>query len=168
MDRFEPPVLARVNWTPFTLEVPPASFSRDVASVQELDELLDSLASEFPKGEPVLVSVVRANQDSLAIGIGAPVVYVDGSDDGDNEDDDEAPTTAPSITVLVFIPADGGPPTYTSLGHEPFTGDVVFFYLGQESEFDGRHAVPIEEGREAVRLFVAGQGWPLNLMWEED
>src|SRR5689334_12992037 len=76
-------MLARVSWVPFPSD---QGMSEEVASVSEVDRVLDRLAQSFPADAPVLVDVIRANGDSLAIGLGEPVLYPD--------DDDYEPTEA--------------------------------------------------------------------------
>lgn len=147
----------KVNWVVFPSG---KDFSQQVASVAELDALLDRLAATFPADAPVMVDVIRANGDALAIGIGTPMLYPD-ADEYEITDSDR------ELTVLSFVVADGNPPYYNSLTQGPFPGDIVFFYLGQDSEFGGEAAIPSLQGREAVRQFVSGEGLPNNVLWQE-
>jgi hypothetical protein len=136
------------------------AFSQEVSTVAELDALLDQLALSFPADAPVLVDVVRANGDGLAIGIGQPILYAE-DDDYEETDEDR------NLTVLSFVDAGNNPPYYNSLASQPFPGDIAFFYHGQDSEFSGDSAIPLHEAREAIRRFVTGDGLPDNVQWQE-
>lgn len=149
------PAPATVLWITFASE---GVHEARTADIFALDAVLDQIAASCPEGEPVLADVVRANGDRLAIGLGAAVLYP--------EDDDFVPDGP--LTVLSFVAADDNTPYDNSVSAEPFPSDLQFFYNGQDSEFDGRAAVPLADGREAIRRFVTmGEGVPDNNGWEE-
>jgi immunity protein Imm1 of predicted polymorphic toxin system len=71
-------------------------------------------------------------------------------------------------SVLTYIASDAGPYFTSHSGDGPDEGTVVFFYGGHESEFGADAAVPVEEAREAARLFFADGARPGNVDWRQD
>lgn len=149
--------LATLTWN-VTPSEPGAEVN--VASVSELDQQLDSLASQVPAAQPMIVDVVRSKGDSLSIGLGQPR-FVD-----DNGDDVEFAPAQP-VTVLAYSGRDGDPPYYVSRGHEPIPCLIVFFYGGHWSEYPGDSAISLSVAREAIRQFVSSDNLPTNVNWND-
>jgi hypothetical protein len=118
--------------------------SATVASVDELDERLDALDAEAREGDPFVAEVARPDGAVLSIGLGR------------------------DASVLNYS-ASPDPPYYTS--HSPGgSGDEspVFYYYGHWSEFRPDAAVPMENAREAVRVFFRTGDRPDNIDWRQD
>lgn len=155
-------MLATVAWT----RVDPDDYSTadesvDVATLDDLDALLARLDKSFPAEAPVLASVVRKNGDTLAIGLGDAILLPD-------DEDEEVFGRKIGLTVLNFCPLAGGPKTYTSVAENEYLGSLTYFYCGTDSDFGGESAIPKKLAFEAVKEFVAGDGMPSCVGWEED
>lgn len=113
-----------------------------VTSVGQLDSLLDRLNAEAADGPPLLVHV-GGPAGSLAIGIGR------------------------AESVLTFIYPDGDPPYLVSNNGTDDETEYDFFMRGHHSAFPGYSIIPIQEAREAMRVFVASGALSLNVRWGE-
>jgi hypothetical protein len=152
-------MLGRLIWTIVDpLDWSTVEKSAEFEDVETMDRLLDEIDQALPAEAPVLVSVVRASGDSLAIGLGRAILYPE----------DENADEPPDLTILNYCSASGEGPSYTSRSDSPFEGDLSFFYLGQESEFDGSAAIAKDAARAAIRQFVSGTGLPDSIDWEMD
>jgi hypothetical protein len=114
----------------------------EVASVEELDRLLDDLAEQARK-RPFMVELISSAGDSLAIGLGR------------------------EESILSWVQASGDPPYYASKGDPDSEGLVVFFYRGHWSEFPRSFAVTIAAARKGMRLFFETELRPTSVEWEE-
>lgn len=120
---------------------------RLVATVDQLDTLLDDIHRDHQEDKAVLASIeLDSTGDSLAIGLGK------------------------DRSVLNFVSGSKDPPYFTSVGHEGEDNDepIVFRYMGQWSEFLLRNTVPIDTAREAVRTFCRTGEIPNDVRWEQD
>lgn len=114
-----------------------------VQSVRELDWYLDRLSRQALKGDPFIVQLRNEAGASLSMGLGRP-------------------------ESVVNHRASADPPYYTSVGDPNADGLSVFYYFGQWTELHRKHAIPVEQAREAMRLFVATGLRPDNITWEMD
>jgi uncharacterized protein YdeI (YjbR/CyaY-like superfamily) len=115
----------------------------DVRSERELDQVLDRLTAEARATRPFVAQLFSADGASLGMGLGR------------------------DSTIMSYIPANLDPPYLHSVGEQD--GDPLVFYFGGDwSEFPRRQAVPVSEGREAMRRFFANPSLPANIEWEED
>ncbi|HEV3163475.1 MAG TPA: Imm1 family immunity protein [Isosphaeraceae bacterium] len=114
----------------------------DVASVEEVDRLLDDLAEQASE-RPFIAELISSAGDSLAIGLGR------------------------EESILSWVQASGDPPYYASKGDPDSQGLVVFFYRGHWSEFPRSFVVAIAAARKAMRLFFETGQRPTNVEWEE-
>jgi immunity protein Imm1 of predicted polymorphic toxin system len=115
-----------------------------VRTVEELDAQLDRLDAEARQRQPLAAEIVRPDGVVLIIGLGR----------------DES--------VLNYQVSEAGP-YYTSHSEDaPDDSTVVFYYGGHESEFLAEAAVPVEDAREAARLFFADGKRPENIDWQQD
>jgi len=126
--------LARVVWG--------EAGEAEVASVEELDVLLDVLHAEA-RSEPFMADVVLPSGESMSLGLGS------------------------DSTVLNWVSATGEPPYFGSEGDADATGVVVFRYSGAWSEFPSASAISAEDGRWAVREFLAVGHRPPTVTWIE-
>jgi hypothetical protein len=116
------------------------SSSIDVASLRELDALLDHLNRQAVF-QPFMVVISSPRDRSLAIGLGQ------------------------AQSVLNYQ-ASADPPYYASLGDAAADGELIFDFGGESTEYGMRHAVPLDLAREAVRCFCKNDDRPDNLKWE--
>jgi hypothetical protein len=114
----------------------------EVASVEQLDRLLDDL-TEQARPRPFMAVLISGTGDSLAIGLGR------------------------KESVLSWVSATGDPPYHGSNGDPSATGLVVFFYGGSWSEFPRSYAVPVADARAAAREFFETGVRPNQVGWEE-
>ncbi len=115
---------------------------KEVNSLVELDSLLDRLHGD---DQPVMAVVESpTNGDSLAIGLGR------------------------DVSVLNFVPGSGDPPYFTSLGTDMRDEPVQFNFMGEQSEFPMRNAIPLDAARNAVREFFESGRRSSSIEWEED
>jgi hypothetical protein len=115
-----------------------------VRTVEELDAELDRLDRETPEDRPLMAEIVRPEGPSLTIGLGR------------------------DHSVVTYIASDAGPYFTSHSGDSSRAGTVAFYYGGHESEFLADAAVPVEDAREAARLFFADGERPDNLDWRQD
>jgi len=120
--------------------------SDKVASVQELDHVLDRIAGEISPELPQAVNITRRNGDCLTI--------VLGSKQG---------------SILSFVAESADPPYFVSLGNPSAKGVFTYFVeTDHHSEALARNVVPENEAREAAREFVLqDQELPRNITWTE-
>lgn len=133
------------------------------ASFDDAEEVIAAirrLGPTFHEEAPPLAILRRPNGDTLAIGMGTPVVCPD------DEDDDELDGTG--LTVLNFARKGMPVPTFTSKAAQPFPGTLTFYYHLSDSEFGGDAAVPLEAALAAIREFAAGEGIPTAIEWQMD
>jgi hypothetical protein len=152
------PIFAVIAWHDPTTG---ARMETEVASLAELNGLLDTIRLSLPPAEPQLVEVTRSNGDSLAIGLGTPIFV----------DDRVSPTAAPisrPITILNFVAADKDPPYYSSIGVEAFRQHFVYYFGGQWSEFLSHNAIPLSTATEAISEFVTTSHLPGAVSWDQD
>lgn len=115
---------------------------------------------QVPEEAPPLAIIRRENDDTLAIGIGTPIVCPD------DEDDEEI--SGEGFTVLNYARADNLPPTYTSSTDSAFPGTLTFWFSGSDSEFGGDAAIRVEDAYEAVREFFTSTDRPSCIGWQMD
>lgn len=114
-------------------------------SIQELNDLLDALETQFNVLEPTLVAVeLDRDGSSLAIGLG-----------GD-------------LSVLNYIDGSGNPPYFTSVGREQAEETLSFQFMGELSEFPMRNAIGVSKARRAMTEFVKTGSLPSCIEWEQD
>lgn len=138
----------------------PEPIRTEVSTIADLDSLLDHLTAESPTEAPYLVTVIRANGDTLTIGLGTPLLV------------DEAGELLPGsfeqpLTVISFVSQSGDPPYYASRTSAPASHNFVFFMCGHWTEFAACNAIPEPLARRAVREFVASNEMPALVEWEE-
>jgi hypothetical protein len=123
--------------------------TRDVASLADLDRLLDELHERFTQEDPSLVSVEhRAGGPCLSIGLGL------------------------RRSVLNYVGVDGDPPYFTSVSgadDEETEGEstISFLFNGELSEFPVENSVPLARARVAFRQFCETNVLPDAIEWEE-
>jgi immunity protein Imm1 of predicted polymorphic toxin system len=115
-----------------------------VRTVEELDAELDRLDREAADDRPPMAEIVRPEGMSLTIGLGR------------------------DHSVVTYIASDAGPYFTSHSGDSSRDGTVAFYYGGHESEFMAEAAVPVEDAREAARLFFANGERPDNVDWRQD
>ncbi|MFO0821478.1 MAG: Imm1 family immunity protein [Pirellulales bacterium] len=103
-----------------------------LATLDELDALLDWITKQVLPEMPQAVNIVRPNGDCLTIVIGAP-----------------------SGSCVSFISNSGNPPYFVSLG-DPTANGIFTFYVEQDHHSEGlaRNVISQAEARQAVREFV--------------
>ena len=116
---------------------------REVSSLTQLDELLDSLHAEFSRSEPVLVTVELDSGDSLSIGLGQ------------------------ERSVLSFVGKSLEPPYYISVGEQDIDEPIAFRYGNQWSEFALRHSIPVAVARDVLRQFCRTSNLSTSIDWED-
>lgn len=127
--------MARVTWD---------NEERLVASIGDLDALLDELHAEAVRGQPILVSVERSdNADSLSIGLGR------------------------DVSVLNYVSATGDPPYFSTCGGPLEDRTVHFMFMGDWSEFPLKNTIPLEAARRAMRHFWQTGALSPDVEWEE-
>ena len=119
--------------------------THEVASIAELDELLDQLSERFSSEDPRLVGVQRSEtRDCLTIGIGR------------------------DISVLNFMNGTFDPPYVSSVSTDSnANGLLVFRYGGDWTEIPAKHCVPIDVAREAMRHFCRTGALSESVLWAE-
>lgn len=113
----------------------------EIGSREELDRVVDRLHAEA-EDEPFIVELVIDGGGILSVGLGR------------------------SETVLSYMGATLDPPYFQTAGG---AGDrpVTFRYRGDWSEFPPDSAVPLEQGRAALREFFSTGRRPDSLVWRE-
>lgn len=102
----------------------------DVASLDDVECLLDSIHRETFLGEAPLVTVERQlGGNSLTIGLGR------------------------DVSILSYIPGDSNPPYLVSVGELQGDEVIVFRFMGDWSEFPLKNGLPIAVARAAMRYF---------------
>lgn len=114
-----------------------------VESVAQLDELLDDLQHKAAANQALIAELVVPEVGTLAIGLGL----------------DE--------TVLSYVPASGDPPYLRTAGPTEHGSDLVFFYLGEWTEFPREQAVSLSQGRAAMREFFQKGELSSQVKWVE-
>jgi hypothetical protein len=116
-----------------------------VATVEDLDLLLDRLADEF-REEPVRASLSIDSGSVLSIGVGR------------------------DMTVLGYVgPERGAPPYFVSLGDEAAAHEeVAFYWSGEYSPCLRSHLIANELGRDAARVFLEQGKLSRAVRWTED
>jgi hypothetical protein len=114
-----------------------------LASIDEVEDLLDRLHDRFKNGDPTLVSIALATRDSLSIGLGR------------------------DASVLNHVREDRNPPYYISTGGGGETEGIWFRFGGEWSEYPTRNAVPISVARAVMRQFCKTGKLPQSIEWEE-
>ena len=106
----------------------------DVASLDDVECLLDGVHRETFRGEAQLVTVERqSGGDSLTIGLGR------------------------DISILSYIPGDNNPPYLLSVGELQGDEVMVFRFMGDWSEFPLKNGLPIAVARAAMRHAATGR-----------
>ena len=113
-----------------------------IASIQQLDDLLDRIHAEFQDSEPVLAEVD---------GPGGSLMIALGSD----------------WSVLSFVAPSGDPPYYVSRGGSAPLELLDVYFCTHHSQFLGSQLVPVATAREVMREFVASASLPQTINWEE-
>ena len=116
-----------------------------VATVEDLDRLLDRLAEEF-REKPVRATLGIDSGSVLSIGVGR------------------------DMTVLAYVgPDPGAPPYYVSLGDEAAPHEeVAFYWSGEYSPCLRSHLIAGELGRDAARLFLEQGKLSRAVRWTEN
>jgi hypothetical protein len=113
-----------------------------VDSPAAFDELITALEAEASY-RPIMIDVIASDGRSLTLGLGR------------------------EKAVLSLAGPSGSPPYYASIGDENAQGDISFEYYGEVTDFQLRHAVPAPAARAAAAQFLAEQGLPDAVLWEE-
>lgn len=120
------------------------SHMEDVASLDDVEGLLDSIHRETSSGEALLVTVERQlGGDSLTIGLGR------------------------DISILSYIRGDNNPPYLMSVGALQGDEVVVFRFMGDWSEFPLKNGLPIAVARAAMRYFCKTGKLSEAVQWEQ-
>lgn len=114
----------------------------EVDSSAAFDELITALEAEAAY-RPIIIDVVANDGRGLTLGLGR----------------DKA--------VLSLSGPGGSPPYYASIGDEDAQGEISFEYYGEVTDFQLRHAVPILAARVTASQFLAEQGLPDAVRWDE-
>jgi hypothetical protein len=114
-----------------------------VHSPQELDALLDRLSAEAERDLPFMVTLARADDATLSIGLGRPE------------------------SVASYVGAGGDPPYYISRGDLGRDEPIEFLSGGEMTEFAPESAVPAGAAREALRVFYETGELSPSIVWEE-
>jgi len=114
----------------------------EVSNVEELNRMLDEVATDYDETNPVLVQVRSPTGEVLMIGIGC------------------------QLSVLDYIPA-GGWPAQHSVG-DP-TEDTIPYRMGSyDSVMPKAYAIPHKLAREAVEYFYRTGRLSDSVIWEND
>jgi hypothetical protein len=113
-----------------------------VDSSAAFDELITALEVEAAY-RPIIIDVVASDGCSLTLGLGR----------------DKA--------VLSLAGPGGSLSYYASIGDEDVQGEISFEYYGEATDFQLRQAVPVLAARAAAAQFLAEQGLPDAVHWEE-
>jgi hypothetical protein len=129
-------VLARVSWGP--------GESTEVASVEELDRLLDDLSAKARSQGPFTVEISVNDRTAISAVLG--------------RDDSHLEFYSPDQGALV-IGCRG-----------PWDDDTLipFTYMGSYSELPRRYFVPVKQAREALRRYFLTGVRPENIAWNLD
>ncbi len=114
-----------------------------VATVAELDRVLDELTERHWGEDAVLAEVSLPIGDALSVGLGH------------------------ERSVLSFVPGTGLPPYFISRGPTEHGDGLAFYYYGQWTHFDERNLISLGIAREAVRQFVRTGNLANSVPWEE-
>lgn len=118
--------------------------TEDVASLDDVECLLDRIHRETFLGEAPLVTVERQlGGNSLTIGLGR------------------------DIGILSYISEDGNPPYLVSVGELQGDEVIVFRFMGDWSEFPLRNGIPIAVARAAMRYFCRTGRLSESVQWEQ-
>jgi hypothetical protein len=118
--------------------------ARSLASLDEVEHLLDRLQEEFRQGDPTLVVVALSGDgDSLTIGLGR------------------------RSSVLSYIPGDMDPPYFNSAGGKDLDVGMWFLFEGSWSEFANRNIISTSVARATLRRFCETGQLPDSIEWEE-
>jgi Immunity protein Imm1 len=115
-----------------------------VASVQELDALLDRITAEAEADLPMIAVLGREDGSTLSIGLGRP------------------------YSVLSFLDGSYDPPYFISRGEEERSEPVAFVFSGEMSEFPPWSAIPTEQARESMRHFFETGELSPKVDWVEN
>ena len=117
--------------------------SREIHSLEELDQLMHDLDHEGCESTPFSVSLQVNPETELYIVVGCEESHVE------------------------FYAADQSPLVVSCTG--PWDDDVLiaFYYRGHYSEMPRRYCVPIADAKEAMRQYFLTGKRPQNLKWNE-
>jgi hypothetical protein len=117
----------------------------DVASCEQVDQLLDRLEAEFAGDKAILVLIEETSTgDTLKVGVGR------------------------ERTVLDYVPGSLEPPYYVSVGNPGEAGTLTFRYDGEVTEIPAKNGISRALGREAVRHFCRTGRLSESVHWEMD
>jgi len=113
----------------------------ELTSPEQVEDMLDRLTAKATD-RPMIAVVLSPSGKSLSLGLGR------------------------NLSVVEYqMTAD--PPYFASVGNPSAHGLLTYEYSGEETEFEMRHAVPIEAARRAVAEFLKSDERPVSLNWEE-
>ena len=116
----------------------------DVASLDDIECLLDEIHCKAFRGEAPLVTVERQlGGDSLTIGLGR------------------------DISILSYISEDNNPPYLVSVGKMQGDEVIVFRFMGDWSEFSIKNGIPIRVARAAMSYFCRTGKLSESVQWEQ-
>lgn len=138
------PTDLRAEWSEDHEAANPRLRHVDIASPDELDDLLDRLDKIARDGEPIVVELISSSGGRLGVGLGA------------------------EHSVLTFKGSDD-PPYFQSAGRgsPPSNEEVGFYFQGHWSEFPQEALVPARDARRAAQEFMASRSRPEAVEWEE-
>jgi hypothetical protein len=118
--------------------------STQVQSADEMRQLLGRLQSEArAAGErPFMAEVTLDAIGSLALGIGL------------------------DVSILVYTGWEGAPPYLISRGRPGATNNIVFYYMGEWSEYPGTAEVAFDVALDAICEFVDTGAVPTWIDWD--
>lgn len=70
-------------------------------------------------------------------------------------------------SIASYIPPDLNPPYLLSCGQDLDEGDVVFYVMGDYSDFPGNAVVNINQAKQALEEFFVTKKLPTNIEWQE-
>lgn len=104
--------------------------SASVSSPEEVAQLLRRLHQQSTADNPLLVAITSPRGDQLVVGVGR------------------------DTSVCSWTAASGDPPYYASTGSEREAPELVFFYLGDWTEFPPEQGIPLDHAIAAASRFV--------------
>jgi hypothetical protein len=119
------------------------SKKESVASPDEAIDLLRRLHQQASEEAPLLVAITSPDGADLTLGVGRDVSVCGGTSAG------------------------GDPPYFASRGIQEDGPDLVFFYLGEWTDFPASFGVPIEEAFNTARQFIESGERPRTIRWQE-
>lgn len=125
-----------------------AKNTTEVASIEELDSLLDRLHSACDPARPITASIEYPHECRVDIGLGSP-----------------------DSIILIWPQFHNAPPGeyYMSISGDEVSGTKWFWVEGAaDTEFDRKHLIPIDIARRVVRHFILTGRYSEEIEWQKE